>query len=200
VSLGYVDDPDVDETASFLATWSDSGVVKWVKQIPPIYGSAPMFVRDDGTIVLMNKYLDGVTFDPGGSGEVAIDHGSCGAQFCFFAVEIAPDGSSFEPHLMDGGGSYIAMRPDGSFALADSNAVRGYSADYELEWQAAITSDETGGGVYVHDIAALTDGSIVIIGDYSHDAIFGAGEPNETILHGICDECINGAFLARYAW
>ena len=78
--------------------------------------------------------------------------------------------------------------------------VRGYGADYAFEWEAAIKPIGEYDGAWIHDVAALADGSIVVIGDYSHDAVFGEGEPNETILHGICDECINGAFLARYAW
>jgi hypothetical protein len=199
LSLGFVEDPEIDETASFLAKWSPDGIIEWVKQIPPVQ-SVPLFVRDDGTIMLMNGFLDGVAFDPGGPGETVIDHGPCTTQFCFFAVEIAPDGSSFTPILMDGGGSYIGMRPDGSFALADSNLVRAYGADYALEWEAEIKIAGTTGGAWIHDVAALADGSVVVIGDYTDSIVLGQGEPNETVLHGVCDDCKYGAFLARYAW
>jgi hypothetical protein len=202
--LSFMDDPDVDESASFLAKWSSNGIVEWVKQIPPVYTPSPLLVREDGTIILMDSYLDGVTFDPGGLGLTVIDHGSCTTQFCFFAVEIAPDGSSFAPHLMEGGGSYIAMRPDGSFALAGwssgVSAIYGYNADYEREWEAMIEPIGTNSGAWIHDVATLADGTIVVIGDYTNSIIHGQGETNETVLHGVCNECLYGAFLARYAW
>lgn len=200
ISAALTKDPDIDETAGLLVKWDSEGVLEWVRQIPPIYGSSPLFVRDDETIVLMDKYMDGVAFDPGGPGETVIDHGECDQQFCSFAVEIAPDASSFTPHFLEVGGSRIAMRSDGSFALADyGGSVMAYSADYELEWTATIQA-EAYGGVWIHDIAALADGSVVVTGDYSYGATFGAGEPNETTLHGVCNECKYGAFLARYAW
>jgi hypothetical protein len=200
LSLGFVDDPEVDETASFLARWSEDGVAEWVKQIPPVYTPSPLFVGESDRLEIMDSYLDGVSFDPGGIGETVIDHGDCTSQFCFFAVEIAPDGSSFEPHLMEGGGSYTARRPDGSFALAGGNMLAGYAADYSLEWEAVIEPNGAEAGAWIHDIAALADGSIVVIGDYTDSIVLGAGEPNETELHGVCDGCRYGAFLARYAW
>ena len=68
------------------------------------------------------------------------------------------------------------------------------------EWEAAIEPTGTTGGAWIHDVAALADGSVVVIGDYTDSIVLGQGEPNETLLHGVCDECKYSAFLARYAW
>jgi len=197
-SLHFIE-TGTDTTGNFFAKWSPVGVVEWVKQIPD--EPSPFFVRDDETIVLMDSFKNGWVLDPGGPGETAVDQSGCENQWCFFSVEATSDGSSFTLRFIEGGGSSIAMRADGSFALADNGgAIMAYSADYELEWTATIESTEDCGGVWIHDIAVLADGSVVVTGDYSYGATFGAGEPNETTIHGVCDECKHGAFLARYAW
>ena len=49
-------------------------------------------------------------------------------------------------------------------------------------------------------VTALADGSVVVIGDYLFEVTLGQGQPNETTLHGVCDNCTHGAFLERYAW
>jgi hypothetical protein len=153
---------------------------------------------------LINSFIDGVVFDPGGPGETAIDHGSCTSEFCLYAVEIAADGSSFAPHLMENGtAGYRADRADGSFALASGGRwLDGRSPTYDLEWEAAIGVPDpgSGAGAWIHDAAALADGSIVVVGDYEGTITLGAGEPCETTLEPACDDCWYSAFLARYAW
>lgn len=193
-------DVGTDTTGHFVAKWSAAGEIEWVKQVPAVYAPSPFWVKEDGAIIWMDSFMDGWVFDPGGAGEVVIDQSSCIDEFCFFAVEITSDGSSFQPCLMDGGGKYIAMRADGSFALAGSNVVGGYNAEYEREWEATIVPNGSSGGAWIHDVAALADGSVVVIGDYDNSIVLGEGEPNETVLHGVCDECKYGAFLARYSW
>jgi len=119
-------------------------------------------------------------------------------------VEIAADGSSFAPHLMENGtAGYRADRADGSFALASGGRwLDGRSPTYDLEWEAAIGVPDpgSGAGAWIHDAAALADGSIVVVGDYEGTVTFGAGEPCETTLEPACDDCWYSAFVARYAW
>jgi hypothetical protein len=57
-----------------------------------------------------------------------------------------------------------------------------------------------GGGAWIHDIAVLADGSVVVVGDYEGTIVLGAGEPHETTLEPACDGCWYSAFVARYAW
>jgi hypothetical protein len=198
-------DAGPDTSGNYLAKWNAEGILQWVKQIPTL-GPSPLFFRDDGTIVWIDAFRHGNTFDPGGPAEVAIDAPECaGESPCFFVVEIAQDGSSFEPRRLSGpGGGYMARRPDGSFTLATwregVTTISGYGADFDPQWEAVIEPNGAEAGAWIHDIAALADGSVVVIGDYTDSIVLGAGEPNETTLHGVCDECRYGAFLARYAW
>ncbi|MCH8127613.1 SBBP repeat-containing protein [candidate division KSB1 bacterium] len=69
--------------------------------------------------------------------------------------------------------------------------------DGELDWvkQAGGTD-----GMDQEGLAVDSDGNVYLSGAFFHPAIFGSGDPNETMLNGVDSESAsNDAFLAKYA-
>jgi hypothetical protein len=74
----------------------------------------------------------------------------------------------------------------------ESLFVARFQADGTLEWAKGLTTQTRGWG-----IAAVPDGSSIVVGDFTGTAIFGPGEPNQTTLTGV-PSSPSGLYVARY--
>jgi hypothetical protein len=72
--------------------------------------------------------------------------------------------------------------------------VAKYDADGSLVWVKTITELEVQNTAY--GVAALPSGEVFVTGDYRGPAVFGPGDPNETVLDGEPDD--DDAYLAKY--
>jgi hypothetical protein len=70
-----------------------------------------------------------------------------------------------------------------------------YNADGTLVWAKAITALDVHNIVY--GVSALPSGEVFVCGDYRGPAVFGPGDPNETLLYGDPEDD-DDAYVAKY--
>jgi uncharacterized delta-60 repeat protein len=178
---------------------------------------------DDGSSVVSGHIMGTATFGPGEAGETTVftqgsDLGDA------FVARFAPDGTLDWVRGFGGpqGDSALAVAsmPDGSATVAgyfrdamvlgegepnetelfgspeDKDVfVARFAPEGELEWAVSAGGE---GMDEVRGIAALADGSVAVTGQFGGSAIFGPGEPNETVLTSGAEALGTNAFFARY--
>jgi hypothetical protein len=182
-------------------------------------------VDADGAVFVTGRFSDQATFGQGGPEATLLSAADVadGVDQDAFVARYSPDGA-LEWAVSAGGmgpdeGHALAIASDGSVlvtgrfadgavfgawgaseAVLDAEHGDQFLARYEqsgaLRWARATAGDWSAGeGCSGGRLAALDDGSVVVKGTFSGDAVFGAGEPGETLLQaqGTRDD-----FLARY--
>jgi len=111
-------------------------------------------------------------------------------------VAVLADGSCVVTGRMASGGAVFGAGEPNETTLTslgfDDAFLARYAPDGNLAW---ARSAGGAGGDWGQSVAALADGSCVVAGTVTQIAVFGAGEPNETLLRAAGDYDV---FLARY--
>ncbi|MEZ5966423.1 MAG: DUF2795 domain-containing protein [Planctomycetota bacterium] len=183
----------------------------------------------DGAIVVLGDVFGSATLGPGQQGETRLTAAGGEFDQDVFVARFGADGSLAWARRAGGestdSGQGIAAFPDGSsvvtgsfwrtatFGEGDPNRtvldadgdndifVARYDATGSLTWArraggSARSSDIKDEG---RAIVAMADGSCVVTGGFSLGAVFGAGEPNQSVLYADGRSGQANAFVARYA-
>lgn len=184
-------------------------------------GCAQAAVPGGGLLVAGGVHTRGV-FGAGGQGEIVLEAAGGEGDVDAFACRVDEQGAVSWAVRAGGIGrdraAAIDAFADGSFAVSGvyrEEAVFGpgepgetvlpaspggvfvarYRADATLGWVARATAREPS-GVVGTGIRALADGSVLVVGYFWGEAVFGPAEPAETVLVSRGGEDV---FLARYA-
>jgi hypothetical protein len=217
-----LDAGDAYETscASFLAVYSASGGFEWARISALHCIARAIATAPDGSIYLAGEFSLPATFGLGDPDEVTIE--PCEDHDDTFLAKFDATGDFIWVAVSTGDDSEYArgidVRADGSVAITGEfrgTAVFGegeenettlpvttathedlfvavYSSSGELVWARSAGGDDND---VATDVAAYTDGSLVVVGAIDGNAIFGLGEPNETLLLSSGKQ---DTFIAKY--
>jgi uncharacterized delta-60 repeat protein len=208
-------------TDAFIAKYNANGTLAWAKRIGGNSSEWGYGISNniDGTFVITGVFLSGsVIF---GQGEVNETTLSLAGGYDMYIAKYSAEGDLLWAKSAGGTGfdwgRDIVMHSDGSSTVKgffSSTAIFGqgetnqtslvsaggssdlfiakYNSNGTLAWarRAGGTGGDTGRG-----IAKNSDGSVVVVGDFTGTAIFGQGETNETSLISAGDTDI---FIAKY--
>ncbi len=208
-------DADSDSDTDGLA----EGELVWVKQIGGIKGDTgwDLLPFEDGSILMTGFFDEEAIFGAGEANEtILVSQGGTDA----FIAKYRPNGKLIFARQAGGvkgdAGRGVAALSDGGFVMVGEffeRAIFGEGEANETTLEAAGITDmyvaryapdgtliwATRGGGEMRDVAQrvdlLADGTILVVGDFTETAVFGAGEANETILTAAKYEDI---FIARY--
>ncbi len=211
---------DSDNNQNILvARYSPDGTLAWARKVAGIYhgrGYAISALSDD-SLVVGGSFVGSATFGQGEPNETVLitDNGYLNV----FIARFRPDGNVLWAKgvagLGDGFANAVALLSDdstvvsGSFSGSatfgkgepnetilssdyDNVFIARYRSDGNLEWARKVAGSDY---EYGSAVAALSDDSTVVSGCFAGSAIFGQGEPNETIL---ASEYSLNIFIARY--
>jgi uncharacterized delta-60 repeat protein len=206
----------------FIARYNPDGTLAWAKRAGGIaddVGKAIITLLDN-SIVVTGSFTESAKFGPSESNQTILT--SAGGEDIFIA-RYNPDGAL--TWVKRAGGASTYDWGYGITALSDSSIVvtglfegsvtfgpgelnqtaltsagdidifiARYNQDGTLAWakRAGGASYDRGNG-----ITTLSDNTTVVTGEYCGPAIFGSGEPNQTVLTTVDSNYIN-AFIARY--
>jgi hypothetical protein len=204
----------------FVARYAGDGTLAWAKRAGGTSDDTGLAVAafPDGSCVVAGLFLGATIFGLGEPNQTILESrgaidafiarfagdgslvwaSSAGGASNDIAVAIAalPDGACVATGLFGGAALFGAGEPNQTELVATGSFdvfVARYAADGSLAW--AKRAGGTGGDEGLA-IAARSDGSCAVAGEFSGTARFGVGEANETRLDaaGSAD-----AFVARYA-
>jgi len=212
-----------DHSNFFIARYNQDGTLAWAKSAVSDGmddSGFAVIALSDNSCIAVGQFMRSAVFGAGEPNETTLSTPSGRA---IFLARYNPDGtlawaksaisnSSWEKangvvELSDGtlgvagrhgdGAVFGAGEPNETALEASGHAdifIARYNEDGTLLWVkgAGGTSFEDEGAA----ICALSDDSMVITGSFGRDAVFGAGEPNETTLHEASDS--GDVFVARY--
>ena len=210
----------------FLARYAADASLAWVERAveSPSFANGWATATGGGRIYSCGLYSGDAAFGVGDPGEVDVTDGP--GSYNPYVVSYSPDGSFDWARRVDASGYSMATHAvaldDGSVVMAmaiTGDAVFGagepgetafscddwdvflakYAADGGLLWVKHTGGDVGGGYVanYAGDLAVAPDGAIVLTGLFhGGDTVFGEGEENETVLHGLPDR--DAMFVAWY--
>jgi hypothetical protein len=212
-SLGDSDDV-------LLCRYGPNGTLAWARAGGgPLYDEAYAVAgAADGSIRITGDFSDSCTFGLEGPNPPVTLTGT-GPQHLYLASYDAAGGLQWATQGSGAGesiGVSVRCLPDGSCVVAGEFGnvvtlgegeadetmltaaggkdvlVARFAADGTLAWASSAGGIEADGGTGVH---VLADQSCVVVGSFTHAALFGAGDPNETLLTGAGT---SDAFVARF--
>jgi hypothetical protein len=206
----------------FVARYGDDGQLEWVDSVGSSWDDRALSVASaaGGDAVVTGFFTNGAVFGEGTAGEVAIASATPGTEDIFlvrYDEQGVPQWATSAGGEQDDYGSGVDVLPDGSIALAGrirGPATFGHDEACETEveigmsymygFSALYNGDGTfrwvehHGGVFkewCNPVAGLDDGSFVVAGQFESEALFGQGEPGETLLD---HTHLEDAFIARF--
>ncbi len=211
-----------DSSDAFVARYAADGSVEWVEPIGGLGSDEGHAVTTtpSGAVVTTGYFEQRATFGSAGDGEVTIE--ATGDQNAFiarygadgvlsWARQVGGEGYSSGLSISAAADDAIAVgiRFDGSAVFGpgevNETSLQGASADvavarYDAHGSLGWVSKAGGQGQdSPYGIRALPDGSVFVTGEITADsgatAVFGRGEPRETLLE---NEFGYAAFVARY--
>jgi hypothetical protein len=207
------------QTAYLLARYRPDGSLVWAKQGSVAASNAASSIINvrpfsDGSCVATGEVLGTATFGPGEANQTTIAGPNSNV---FFVARFKPDGSLAWVRALDTtsiGYSVCALSDGSAIAVGNFSGiatfgkgephetvltgsagifVARYEADGTLAWAKGVTG--TGGYQNGQGVDGFADGSSMVVGEYSGQTTFGAGEPGQTVLTA---SNVNTIFVARY--
>jgi hypothetical protein len=192
----------------FVARYSPGGALRWARGIgaPDRAACAGVDTLPDGSALVAGTFGDTVTFGPGDEGETTLS--SAGGKDIFFGRWLSDGALSWARSeggdLSDNVAGISAISQDVffmsgyllgtlEFGGAEGHQIELYAGEEEemflaryvydgvLAW-AGLTSDTEGYCTRSQAIRTRLSSPVFLAGLYSGNAVFGAGEPNETTL------------------
>ena len=224
---GEVTLASVGTKQAFVARYEEQGGLDWAFAVDGS-GSTSMHALSafhDGAFVLAGVFQNSAIFGEGQPGQTALDAGESTSFFLArydsegmlsWATRIATgdfDNRPTDVHALADGTTLLAGMISGE-AIFDPGgpgetilapgsrnyALARYGADGGLMWARLV------GGSQAHmntmKVTGLADGSVAVVGDFTGEVIFGAGEPNETRLATVMvsdTDDDHDIFVARYS-
>lgn len=189
---------------TWLAGWDADGELRWTSVTLHCPGGAEralLGTLPDGTILALHHVGGGSVFDANGPDETVFGEWDLSLYENDLGLSVLARYSS-EGRLLsltdleiEQTPTAMVARADGSLIVTTRREIHAFEADMTRKWTAEILSEHT---TYINDVEILSDGSVVVIGNYFVPIVLGEGEPNETTLEGLGEESRYGAFMARF--